>query len=138
MYDKSNCGQHLRKYVGVSLAWWHNYKWATFRICKVFGADFIAPFFHVLFPDRCYDIQKMGLPSITTILSYIRLAYTDFRQDLLTMYNEQHSLSAGSKLLISNLFILMEYMIPAVCTYLFVCMLPGLCVQQFFILVMYL
>ena len=84
MYDKNNAGQHLRKHVGVSLAWWHSYKWATFRICVVFGSDFIAPLFHHLFPERAFNVKLMPFPAATAILSYTRLAYPAVRDDLKT------------------------------------------------------
>ena len=63
LYDKNGAGIHLRKYVGWSLAWWHNYKWATYRIMHVFAVDFIGPLFHNLFPDRNFDVKKMSVPS---------------------------------------------------------------------------
>ena len=59
MYDKSNSGIHLRKYVHASLALWHNYKWASAKLLQVFGRDFIAPLFHQIFPDRSIDISSM-------------------------------------------------------------------------------
>ena len=78
MYDKSNVGQHLRKYIGVHLAPWHNYKWASIMIIKIFGRDFIGPFFHRLFPNHAFDMNKMKFPAVCTLLSYMRLSYPSF------------------------------------------------------------
>jgi hypothetical protein len=61
------------------LAWWHNYKWATEEeIVKVFSSDFLAPWFHHLWPEREFDSAKISHPARTTYLSYIRL-YPRFR-----------------------------------------------------------
>lgn len=112
-YDRSDAGKHLRKFVGLSLAWWHNYKWASFRILYVFGSDFIAPFFHRLYPDQTFDIKKMSFPSVTTLLSYIRLSYPMFRSELIKQM-ENKTLSIRSKTLLDNLYSLCEYFIPTV------------------------
>lgn len=116
LYDKSNAGQHLRKYVGVSLAWWHNYKWASFRIMTVFGSDFIGSCFHALFPDRAFDVSKMSFSSVCTILSYIRLSYASFQDDLSSALTGDINMRA--KQLLTNLQLMVEYFIPVV---LFMC-----------------
>ena len=74
MYDRSGAALRLRKYMGVSLAWWHSHKWATKKIMQVFGKDLIAPMFHHLFPDREYAPEKMKLPAQHNYLTFIRLA----------------------------------------------------------------
>ena len=99
--------------MGLSLAWWHNYKWASFRILYVFWSDFIAPFYHRLYPDQTFDIKKMSFPSVTTLLSYIRLSYPLFRADLIEQM-ENKTLSVRSKTLLDNLYSLCEYFIPTV------------------------
>ena len=116
MYDKSGSGKTLRQYVHVSLALWHNYKWATGKILSVFGADFIAPFFHDLFPDKTIDTNNMSHSACTTLLSYMRLSYSSFRQQLI---NEMNSsvLSASARKNLSNLFHLFEFFIPVVSLY---------------------
>ena len=103
--------------MGVSLAWWHNYKWASFRIMNVFGADFIGGFFHALFPDTAFDINKMSFPSVTTLLSYIRLAYSDFVVQLDTAIAAPRS--ARSAVMLGNLKALCGFFIPVVCLLLF-------------------
>jgi hypothetical protein len=114
MYDKSDCGKHLRTYVGVSLAWWHNYKWASARIFNIFGPDFIGPLFHSIFPDRACHVNKMSHPAITTILSYMRISYPQFRATLLAAISGQNDLLPRSRALLQNLYSLLEYFIPVV------------------------
>ena len=113
MYDKSNVGQHLRKYVGVHLAPWHNYKWASVMIIKVFGRDFVGPFFHRLFPNHAFDINKMKFPAVCTLLSYMRLSYPAFRSQLREAI-ESEDLTIRSKTLLTNLRSMFEYFIPVV------------------------
>ena len=113
MYDKSNVGQHLRKYVGVHLAPWHNYKWASVMIIKVFGRDFVGPFFHRLFPNHAFDINKMKFPAVCTLLSYMRLSYPAFSSQLREAI-ESEDLTIRSKTLLTNLRSMFEYFIPVV------------------------
>ena len=114
LYDKNGAGVHLREYMGWSLAWWHNYKWATYRIMHVFGVDFIAPLFHNLFPDRNFDVKKMSVPSATAILSYIRLSYANVKGDLDTAINMGNRVLPAQMILLLNLRDLFEYFIPTV------------------------
>ena len=114
MYDKNNAGQHLRRHVGVSLAWWHSYKWATFRICVVFGSDIIGPLFHNLFPQRSYDVKLMSFPAATSLLSYMRLAYPAVRNELNAAIALGSSVNKSCIVLLNNMRDLMEYFIPVV------------------------
>ena len=114
MYDKNNSGQHLRRHVGVSLAWWHSYKWATFRICVVFGSDIIGPIFHNLFPQRSYDVKLMSFPAATSLLSYMRLAYPAVRNELNAAIALGSSVNKSCMVLLNNMRDLMEYFIPVV------------------------
>ena len=113
MYDQSNATVQLRKYCGVSLAWWHSYKWATKMIMTVFATDFIAPLFHHLFPYNEFNVEKMSLPSHTCILTYIRLSYPSFRQQLIDAKN-RGGLNIRCQTLLENLFNLCEFFIPVV------------------------
>jgi hypothetical protein len=113
MYDKSGVGRHLRTFTGCALAQWHNYKWATARICVVFGNDFVGPLFHSLFPDHAFDPKKMSHPSLTSILSIMRLSYPSFRDHLLEA-RETADLPTRSRNLLTNMFDLFETYIPIV------------------------
>ena len=100
--------------MGWSLAWWHNYKRATYRIMHVFGVDFIAPLFHNLFPDRNFDVKRMSVPSATAILSYIRLSYTNVKADLDAAINMGNRIHPAQMILLLNMRDMFEYFIPTV------------------------
>ena len=100
--------------MNVSLAWWHNYKWASKRILVVFGLDFIAPMFHFLFPARSFDVMKISHTSTTTLLSYIRLAYPSFRSQLQEALADP-ILEPRQNVMLTNLLHLCEFFIPVVC-----------------------
>ena len=113
LYDKSDAGQYLRKYCHVSLALWHNYKWATSKILYVFGRDFIAPYFHTLFPDRFINITNMSHSQTVTLLSYMRLSYPSFREELKNAVDND-TIRGRRKINIANMYCLFEYCIPVV------------------------
>ena len=113
MYDNSGAGILLRRYTGLSLAWWHNCKWTTKLVMKVFADDFIAPMFHFLFPGKEFNVDKSRHTSNTTMLSYIRLAYPSFKEQL-TSTLQDPTLSVRGKNLLTNLQSLCEYFIPTV------------------------
>jgi hypothetical protein len=113
MYDRSGAALRLQKYMGVSLAWWHSYKWATKKIMQVFGKDIIAPMFHHLFPDREYAPEKMKLPAHQNYLTFIRLAYPSFRVQLNNSLSRR-DLTTRQRHVLQNLSDLCEFFIPAV------------------------
>lgn len=113
MYDTSNAGRRLRRYMGVSLAWWHSFKWATKRIVVTFACDFIAPMFHSLFPTKEINPMKLSHTSACTLLSYIRLAYPSFRQPLEAALANPVLLPRQKEIL-QNLLYLCEFFIPVV------------------------
>lgn len=119
MYDKSDCCVKLRKFTSVHLAWWHNYKWACKKVFEVFGNDFIAGLFHTLFPSVNFNMKFMSHTSINTYLTYIRLAYPSFR-DQLAAALQNVDLPISSKTVLLNLQSLCEFFIPAVVTTVFV------------------
>jgi hypothetical protein len=100
--------------MGWSLAWWHNYKWATYRILLVFGPDFVAPLFHRLFPDRNFDVRKMSVPSATALLSYMRLSYPAVKVQLADAIKLGNAVNPVQMVLLKNLHDMFEYFIPIV------------------------
>ena len=100
--------------MGWSLAWWHNYKWATYRIMSVFSVDFIGPLFHALFPDRNFNVKMMSVPSCTAILSYIRLSYPKVKPELDAAILQGNRVHPSQMILLLNLRDLFEYFIPTV------------------------
>jgi len=102
----------LRRYMSVSLGWWHNYKWATKMIGRIFSSDFFVPYFHHLFPDRTFNINSMSHSALVTLCSYIRLAYPLFRQQLSQSLNGH--ICARKRALLTNLRDLCQFFIPVV------------------------
>ena len=113
MYDQSHRARKLRTYTGVSLAWWHSYKWATTKVMQVFGKDIIAPMFHHMFPEREYSVAKMKLPAMATYLSLIRLAYPSFQLQLRNA-RAREDLTARQQVVLGNITDLIEFFIPVV------------------------
>ena len=113
MYDREGYGRNLRKYMGVSLAWWHSYKWATKRILVVFSTDFIAPLYHSLWPEVTFSVDKTSHAAGSTFLSYIRLAYPSFQKELASALANP-VLLPRQRTILSNLLHLCEFFIPVV------------------------
>lgn len=114
IYDKSGAGGKLGQYCGVSLAWWHSYKWATKKILQVFACDFFGPLFHHLFPLRKFSPSTSSLSANATLLSYVRLAYPHFQTELANALTI-NTLNTKQKLLLQNLSDLCNCFIPVVC-----------------------
>jgi hypothetical protein len=80
---------------------------------QVFANDFIAPMFHFMFPTREYSVKKQRHTANMVYLSYIRLAYPSFKDQLNTALADQ-TMDPRKKVLLKNLQSLCEYFIPAV------------------------
>jgi len=134
MYDQSQRAAKLKMYTGVSLAWWHSYKWATTKIMQVFGKDIIGPMFHHLFPNKEFSVAKMKLPALTTYLTFIRLAYPAFKEQLHTATGRA-DLTVRQQTVLQNMTDLVEFFIPVVsllfaaCAYLCSCLATVLVVR---------
>lgn len=113
MYDSEGYGRNLRKYMGVSLAWWHSFNWATKRILVVFNTDFIAPMFHSMFPEVTFRVDQTSHAAGCTYLSYIRLAYPSFQQQLAAAL-AMPLLQPNQRTILTNLLHLCEFFIPVV------------------------
>ena len=116
MYDSSGCGIQFRMFSAVSLAWWHSYKWTTKQIVRVFQTDWIVPFYHHLFPDREFHLDKIQHTSLVTYCTYIRLAYPGFKAELQQALLKEH-LTLRQRALLTNLSDLCECFLPVVLFY---------------------
>ena len=119
MYDKKSGGKRFRERCSVSLAWWHSFKWTTKAIMIVFSNDIIAPLFHHLFPSNQYSPEKMKLSSHTTMLTFIRLSYPLFRDELKEAVN-RGGLTERSQTLLDNIYSLCEFFIPTVSIHIYI------------------
>jgi hypothetical protein len=129
MYDQSQRAAKLKMYTGVSLAWWHSYKWATTKIMQVFGKDIIGPMFHHLFPNKEFSVAKMKLPALTTYLTFIRLAYPAFKEQLHTATGRA-DLTVRQQTVLQNMTDLVEFFIPVV-SLLFAVLICAVVLQPF-------
>ena len=113
MYDTSQSGRELSKYCGVSLAWWHSYKWATKKILEIFACDIFGPLFHHLFPIRKFTPGSSSLSSNTMLISLVRLAYPSFKDQLYELIDKP-TLTHTQRILLQNVKDLCEFFIPVV------------------------
>jgi len=117
MYDASGCMHKFRTHTSVHLAWWHNYKWCSRKVMEIFADDFLAGVFHNLFPAHKFKINYMSHTTVSTYLSFVRLSYPIFREQLnAALANPE--VEGQPKIVLTNLLYLCEYFIPVV---MFVC-----------------
>jgi hypothetical protein len=102
------------------MGFWHIYKHASKSIYEIYANSFIAGCFLTLFPAAQFRARTRYLSSIVTVLSYIRLSYPMFRDQLIeALDDDDDDMFASSKIHLNNLQALCEYIIPAV-TYIFI------------------
>jgi hypothetical protein len=117
MYCTTGAGQKLfASWLLPTLGFWHIYKQASLQVYRAAAPHFIGPLFHHFYPKRKF-LAKPRLLQITNWLSLLRLSYPAWSGDLARAGQgpTQHKID---KKHISNLRILMEYMIPVVCIHL--------------------
>ena len=71
----------MRGWLCVNLGTWHVYKQANSVIWKHWAGRVFAPLFYDLIPDANFN-KNATLTTIVTFLTYVRLAYPSFRQQL--------------------------------------------------------
>ena len=81
MYDPSGVGSAMRKWCVVTLGTWHPYKQANTLIWHHWATRVFAPLFHDLIPQSKFHLSAR-LVSISTFLTYVRLAYPMFKAEL--------------------------------------------------------
>jgi hypothetical protein len=112
MYDKSYGGVRLRQEMVCTLAWWHTYKTAAFKIYKAFSASIFAPLFHTLFPSNIFFTKPPTLNSVVALFQYLIIAYKEVEQDIERAL--ETPLTPNMKHHILNLKALCVYFIPTV------------------------
>ena len=113
MYDKGNGGSRLKNNVIVTLGWWHTYKIASYTVYKKFSKSFFAGCYHSLFPSKPFREHPQYLSLVIEQLSYVRLAYPFFKDQLQEALDSDHLLD-HSKIELMNLQSLCEFFIPTV------------------------
>ena len=115
LYDKSGCGENIRKYVAVTLSPWHNYKQACLLIFRKFGRTFIARVFHSLFPKQAFKPKPKRLSSVLTILQWLRISYPKWRHELEDLIASSDNMEDAMPVHAVNLQLMMTFFIPVVC-----------------------
>lgn len=105
-------GLEFRKSTFCYLGIWHVYKMATTCVWRLAGQHFLAPLFHVFFPNNKFPTSPRLVLS-SRILSLIRLAYPFFRVQLERALAKE-ALSPKQKGHLTNLQLLCEWFIPKV------------------------
>ena len=112
MYDLSGETKDFSQGSCIVLGNWHVYKMATTLLWRLAGADFIAPFFHSLFPRAAFR-SNPRLTIAARILSLIRLAYPSFKEDLHDAI-QTATKTSSQYIHLLNLQYLCEWLIPKV------------------------
>lgn len=82
MYDKTNGGKTMRLFNSCGMAWWHTYKYASFKLWEFFANDVFAPLFHTLYPGHGFFIKPSSFAMITTHFLLLLKSYPAVRDDL--------------------------------------------------------
>ena len=112
-YDKSKAGKRVRDNVVPLLAWWHTYKTSLFLLFKEYAKTVFAGLHHSLFPTNIFFVKPSYLTNILLLFQYTRLAYPEFKGDLITALSK-NDLSPAVRSYLLNLQSLCEFFIPVV------------------------
>ena len=96
----------------VLLGNWHLMKMVNICIWRLYAADFIAPLFHMLFPNAKFPWSPRMI-LVSRIFSLIRLTYPSWRAELETALQKE-GLDATQKAHMMNLRDLCQWWIPKV------------------------
>ena len=130
MYDCTDGGIVLRKYISVNLGWWHTLKNATEKLWQRFALSVFAPFYHSLYPSARFPIKSRGPQDALIHFLYLGAAYRqripgtnktvrDKLMTLLARAEEEHSPMDEQALYhLYNLKFLFEYALPSVALFL--------------------
>ena len=113
VYDHSGIGKVFGRKVHITLGLWHNFKQASIILWRRFSLDFIGPLFHHMFPGVQFFAQNPKLVHVTTMLTYIRMSYPSWKDDLQNLRTDR-TLHRSSRAHVHNLTALVEFFIPTV------------------------
>ena len=116
MYDNSEVGKPYRSWCCVQLGTWHSYKQACTVVWGHWAARVFAPLYNFLINNANFR-KKARLTTIARFLTYVRLAYPFFRQELKDTISEVRAanLDNVAKTQLYDLTKLLVYFIPVVC-----------------------
>ena len=117
LYDKSDVGRPMRSWMCLTFGTWHAYKQVCSVIWDHWSERVFGPLFHHLIPNANFR-RTARLSSIATFMTYIRLAYPSFKNQLrtATLYHKCRSASNDKVALshLRDLRKLCEFFIPVV------------------------
>lgn len=118
-YDKTDGGRTLRKYCGLALCWWHNYKHVAQVLWKTYAREFFAPMFHFLYPGTEFYVENKNFPQLLAHLQMVQIAYAAVRPKLLKVL-ENPPIRHDGLLAAKELHFILDFAIPTVSA-VFVC-----------------
>ena len=117
MYDQTDGGKQLRKYCGLTLAWWHNYKHTAFLIWETYANELFAPLWQVLYPGvKFYGKTMNNFPHCIAMFQMLKIAYRELAPDVRTLLRAG-TLGPKSQLQLQELHFILAYAIPTVRVY---------------------
>lgn len=96
-----------------NLAWWHTYKQAANTIWKTFANDVFAPLWHHLYPGHTFYLKPGSFVCVLAHLLYLQLSREHIIGELNRLLADDN-LSLQSRLMLKDLFYLIEVAIPVV------------------------
>ena len=126
MYDITDGGAILRRYISVNLGWWHTLKNVVDKVWQRFAPSVFAPFFYSLYPVSRFPVHSRGPQDGLIHILYLAAAYrqripgtkTSIRSKLKELKERASapysSTDQQAVFHLFNLFFLFEYAIPSV------------------------
>ena len=112
-YDITNGGATFRKFNGINLAWWHSYKHVSLKVWDIFARDYLAPWWHRLYPGGQFHCKPSSFASVRTHMVMLSLAYPHIKPRLEKAL-QQASIIKRFKVALSDLEFLFEFALPTV------------------------
>ena len=115
MFDLSNVGAPMRRWLCVQLGTWHPYKQANSVLWSHWGPRIFGPLFNELIPNANFN-RKAKLSTIVKFLNIVRISYRSWKGDLNTALRQAQSNNVDLVAIshFRDLTKLMQFFIPAV------------------------
>ena len=117
LYDASRVGEPMQRWLCLTLGTWHPYKQACTVVWQHWAQRIFGPLWNHLIPGANF-MSKARLPSICTLLTYVRLAYPHFKRQLSSAIRTSRARVTDNEVVaftnLVDLKKLCEYFIPVV------------------------
>jgi len=117
VYSKSAPMAEAKSWFAPTLGLWHSYKQGNIEVFRLYQQDILMGLHFKMTPGQPFYLQKKKLSPILMMLSWIRLAYPSFRDDLksaITDMEANNSTSRAGYRHLKNIEFLCEWFIPVV------------------------